>query len=105
MRLFIEAFVVGIITVIVGFVMMWVVVEIANLVRGQQINRFGDISTYYLPALSLFLTGFAMHLLFEFSGINTWYCKNGVAARKIKSKEAKLAAKSAVDSWQSAKKR
>ena len=29
--------------------------------------------------ISLFITGFLSHLLFEFLGANTWYCKNGNA--------------------------
>ena len=33
-------------------------------------------------SLTLFLTGFLLHVLFELSGLNLWYCKNGNACKK-----------------------
>ena len=32
--------------------------------------------------VALFLTGFLLHLLFEVTGVNRWYCKNGAACIK-----------------------
>ena len=36
----------------------------------------------YVMEITLFLTGFLGHILFEYTGVNKWYCKNGVACRK-----------------------
>jgi len=32
--------------------------------------------------ISLFLTGFLVHIFCEYSGINKWYCKNGMVSKK-----------------------
>jgi len=34
---------------------------------------------YYVMEISLFMTGFIAHVLFELSGVNGWYCKHGHA--------------------------
>ena len=71
-----EAFVVGIITVIVG--------NLVGFAIGKSLNVdlpgvCKDWNKYYTMEISLFLTGFLIHLICEFSGINKWYCKNGFA--------------------------
>ena len=37
---------------------------------------------YHVMEISLFLTGFLGHLLFEMAGLNRWYCKYGRACRR-----------------------
>ena len=80
MKLFIEAFVVGFITLIVG--------SIVCLILGYFFpNNLPDIckkwNKYHIMEFSLFLTGFIIHLICEFTGINKWYCKHGNACKKM----------------------
>lgn len=63
MELLIEALVVGIVMVVVG--------AIVKNVNFQWKN--------YDTEITFFLTGVFAHLLFEFTGFNKWYCKNGYA--------------------------
>jgi hypothetical protein len=45
-------------------------------------NKNFTLKTYtFWPQvfLSFVLTGAVMHIMFEYSGANTWYCKNGHA--------------------------
>ena len=75
-QLLLEAVVVGIITVIVGNIVGFIIgkslsVDLPTVCK--------DWNKYYTMEISLFLTGFLIHLICEFSGINKWYCKNGFA--------------------------
>jgi hypothetical protein len=79
-KLLIEAIVVGIIVVLVGTVVTFIVsnifaVELPPTCRVWKKN--------YTMEIALFLTGVLTHLGFELLGGNTWYCKNGVACKKI----------------------
>lgn len=79
-KLLIEAIVVGIIVVLVGTVITFIVsnifaVELPPTCRVWKKN--------YTMEIALFLTGVLTHLGFELVGGNTWYCKNGVACKKI----------------------
>ena len=75
-QLIIEAVVVGIITVIIGNVSGLLV---GSLLKVDLPELCKDWNKYYTMEISLFLTGFLIHLLCEFIGINKWYCKNGNA--------------------------
>ena len=77
--LLIEAFVVGIATVIIGSFVGFIIgrslsVDLPILCKKWNKNHIMEIS--------LFLTGFILHLLCEYSGINRWYCKNGNACKR-----------------------
>ena len=72
-QLFIEAFVVGIITVIVGTAVSYL---FFNVRKGKQ-----SWKRNYGMEIALFLTGVFIHLICEFTGINKWYCKNGNACK------------------------
>ena len=79
-KLLIEAIVVGIIVVLVGTVVTFIVsnifaVELPPTCRVWKKN--------YTMEIALFLTGVLTHLGFELLGGNTWYCKNGVACKKF----------------------
>ena len=72
-----EAFVVGILTVIVGTI----------LSKLFESNKTGQPSTKdwnknYIMEKCLFLTGVVIHLLCEYIGLNKWYCKHGRACLK-----------------------
>ena len=68
MKLFNEAFVIGIATIILGSFFRWFVE-----------NYLSQSCKNFKIEMSLFLTGFFLHLICEYSGINRWYCKNGNA--------------------------
>ena len=78
-QLLIEAIVVGILTVVVGTIVGFVLgssfsTNLPKICKSWNKN--------HIMELSLFLTGFFIHLLCEFSGVNKWYCKNGYACKK-----------------------
>jgi hypothetical protein len=75
MNVFIEALSVGLLTSIIGFI-------ISTLFMIPQ-KRFNFKTYTFWPwiLLSYFITGFLIHLICQFSGINKWYCKNGNACK------------------------
>lgn len=75
-QIIIEAIVVGIITVIIGNISGLLV---ASMLKVNLPEICKDWNKYYTMEITLFLTGFLIHLLCEFTGINKWYCKNGFA--------------------------
>lgn len=75
-RLLVEAAVVGILTTIAGTIVSYFVwyffgVDLPPVCR--------DWNKNYAMEITLFLTGFIIHLFSEFTGINKWYCKHGYA--------------------------
>ena len=64
LKLFIEALIVGIITIIV-YILLELILKIFTRRRYK--------------IFLLFLTGFLIHLGCQFTGINLWYCHHGVA--------------------------
>lgn len=44
---------------------------------------------HHLMEISLFLTGFLVHLFCELIGFNKWYCKQGTAMKSIKQQDNK----------------
>tara|TARA_Y100001958_G_C21247511_1_gene578932 strand:+ start:5468 stop:5725 length:258 start_codon:yes stop_codon:yes gene_type:complete len=77
LKLLVEAVAVGIITVFVGYTITWIVSNITS--EAKNINK--EWNKNYIMELVLFLTGMCIHLLCEVSGINSWYCENGVACQ------------------------
>ncbi len=75
-QIIIEAIVVGIITVIIGNVSGLLV---ASMLKVNLPEICKDWNKYYTMEITLFLTGFLIHILCELTGINKWYCKNGFA--------------------------
>ena len=78
-RLLIEAVIVGIITVVVGYIVTWIVSNFNK--DAKDINK--EWNKNHIMELVLFLTGICIHLLCEVSGINSWYCENGLACQVI----------------------
>jgi hypothetical protein len=77
MQLFIEAFLVGIILLIVSIPIMAAVRKLYPEDYAGCENLPNPSKTkYYVATL---LIGILVHLICEFSGINNWYCKNGNA--------------------------
>ena len=72
----IEALVVGIMTVIVGSLVGFLV---GMVMKTDLPPVCKDWNKFYVMEISLFFTGVAVHLFCELVGINAWYCKNGAA--------------------------
>ena len=71
LQLAFEAFIVGIINLVVGFI-------ISYISMGDKAKTF-DHWTGVL--LSFFITGVTIHLLCEITGLNKKYCKHGNACK------------------------
>jgi len=69
--LLMEALAVGLMTVIIGYLSGYVLSRVIVLTDNKN----------YIMAKSLFLTGVLVHLISQYTGINQWYCKNGVACK------------------------
>ena len=79
MNLIIEAFVIGVITVIVGSLVGFI---IGTFFSSDLPKICKTWNKNHIMEICLFLTGFIIHLMCEFTGINKWYCKNGIACKK-----------------------
>lgn len=79
-RLFYEAFVVGVATIIFGNLAAFVMSPLLFKVELPKVC--GTWNKFYSMEITLFMTGFLLHLFSEFSGINRWYCNNGVACSR-----------------------
>jgi len=75
-KLLVEALVVGISTVVVGSLVGY---GVSFLVKSDLPRVCKDWNKFYVMEISLFLTGVLVHILAEYTGINRWYCSNGVA--------------------------
>ncbi len=73
--LLIEAGVVGLATIVVGIV---VALSLKNLFKLNMPINHKNINKNNMVML-LFITGFLIHIICEFSGLNKWYCSNGNA--------------------------
>ena len=67
-----EALAVGILTVVIG-----VVLHVVSL----KIYGDHDMNDMKMYAMHLFAIGILAHVICEYTGINKWYCSNGVACR------------------------
>ena len=68
-NLTIEAIAVGILVLVFGLIIRYLIATIRN-------NPTGFIFTNRGMWISLFLTGFMVHFLLDILGLNAWYCKN-----------------------------
>lgn len=79
-KLFIEAIMVGIIIMITGTGVTYLM---GNSFSVELPPVCDDWNKNYVMEISLFLTGFLGHLLLEYFKVNKWYCINGTACQKI----------------------
>ena len=77
-KLFIEALVVGIMTVIVGNIISLLIKQM-NIFSVKLPIKCKKWNNFYIMEICLFLTGFILHLLCELFGINNYYCKYSYA--------------------------
>ena len=72
----IESLVVGIMTVLVGSLVGFLV---GMVMKTELPPVCKDWNKNFVMEISLFLTGVFIHLFCEFTGVNAWYCVNGAA--------------------------
>lgn len=84
-KLFIEAFVIGILTLVVGSL---VSLFFGSVFTNDLPTLCKDWNKFHVMEISLFLTGFTLHLLCEAVGINKMYCRNSFACSKVKTYKA-----------------
>ena len=78
-KLLIEAVVVGIGTIIVGSIVGYIVGKCNSIDLPSVCKKWNK---NHVMEISLFLTGFVLHLICEYSGINKYYCKNSYACTR-----------------------
>ena len=77
--LFLEAFVVGILTIIFGTLISFI---IGSLFSQNLPKICKEWNKNHIMEICLFFTGFFTHVIFELLGLNNWYCKHGRACQK-----------------------
>lgn len=80
MKLLKEGISVGILIVIVGTIVTYLM---GNSLKVKLPPVCDDWNKNYVMEVSLFLTGFIGHIALEYFGINKWYCVNGLACQKM----------------------
>ena len=78
MQIIAESAIVGVMTVIVGSLVGYI---LSKIVRNDLPKVCKKWNNFYIMEISLFFTGVIIHLVCEFSGINKWYCLNGNACK------------------------
>lgn len=78
-QLLYEAVVVGIAFVIFGNISALIV---GPFFKVDLPDECKDWNKFYTMEITLFVAGVLGHLVFEFSGANKWYCKNGFACMR-----------------------
>ena len=76
----IEAMFVGIITVIIGHLSRYLLNLYYNV--EEKVSIYESWNKNYIMEKQLYVTGLLIHIICQLSGINHWYCKNGVACKK-----------------------
>ena len=66
-----EALGIGLMALVVGVIVHSVSMKIKK-------HDMNDMTVY---AIHLFVIGILVHLIFQYAGINKWYCTNGTACR------------------------
>jgi hypothetical protein len=71
--LLVESIIAGVMLTVIGIAIHYITVQVF-----KQPHDLNDMKVY---GVHLLLSGFVLHLVSEWSGINKWYCKNGVSCR------------------------
>tara|TARA_B100001093_G_scaffold498221_1_gene546097 strand:- start:667 stop:921 length:255 start_codon:yes stop_codon:yes gene_type:complete len=79
-KLLIEAICVGIAVVIIGSFTGFLITYIYPMPNLPK--KCSEYNKFFIMETTLFLTGFLVHLLCEFGGLNKWYTKNGAVLMK-----------------------
>ena len=79
LQLFVEAFIVGIVLILIAYFVNFIISKLYNTNLPKICKKWNK---NHIMEISLFFTGFILHILCEYTGINKWYCKNGNAFHK-----------------------
>lgn len=74
-----EAFVVGLITTIIGILISIPIEYLFDI----QLVSFTDWKKHHAIEAAFFATGFLTHLMLQAIGLNRWYCNNGYACSQV----------------------
>jgi hypothetical protein len=86
-ELIIESVVIGIITSILGSVMIKILSKVNSVESHDYLNNFvGKYKKTYIIEISMFFTGILIHLLLEYVGLNKWYCEKKCAGEGLEQK-------------------
>ena len=77
--LFFESVSVGVIVVLVGTLISFIVSKFTKTDLPPVCKNWNK---NYIMEITLFFVGVFTHLICEFTGLNKWYCKNGNACKK-----------------------
>jgi H+/Cl- antiporter ClcA len=76
-----ESAIVGALTTAVGTVMARIIQFITEW--RSQVKTDTSFNKYFIMEICLFLTGFTVNIITEFSGLNLYYCRHGYACKNI----------------------
>ena len=75
-QLLMEAIAVGILLVPLGYLVLYGSVELS-----KRYKSIDNMDKNIKMSLGFFLLGMLTHIFCEFTGINKWYCKKGIACQ------------------------
>ena len=75
-----EAAIVGISVVLMGTLVSFLLGPMMKVDLPPVCN---DWNKNFVMEISLVPTGFLLHLLFEYTGLNKWYCEKGYACNRL----------------------
>lgn len=79
-KIIFESIIVGIITSILGSIVIKTLTKVNSLERNDYVHSFvGKYRKTFMLEISLFFTGILIHLLLEYIGLNKWYCEKKCA--------------------------
>ena len=84
LSLLVEAAVVGLLVVIIGNLVGFVVATTSMYPKVKLPEICSTYNNYFIMEFTLFLTGFFSHLFFEFVGANAYYISNGAILKTLK---------------------
>jgi hypothetical protein len=68
----------GFITMLIGSVVIKIIIKFNEIEHNDSIiinDYLKKLDSKYIIEIALFVTGISIHLLFEYSGFNNWYCE------------------------------
>ena len=77
-KISIESVIAGILTVISGVLISYI---IKLFMPSNLPDICKDWNKFHVMEISLFFTGFALHLFLDITGVNKWYCKSETCFR------------------------